>query len=52
MSSQPAVPGRDNTIREQIELLSLAEGFFSSSILFTLQRLQIFPLLEFGEKRR
>ena len=50
MSSQPTVPGRDNTIREQIELLSLAEGFFSSSILFTLQRLQIFPLLEFGEK--
>jgi 8-O-methyltransferase len=50
MTTQPAVPGRDKTIREQIELLSLAEGFFSSSVLFALQRMKIFPLLEFGEK--
>jgi len=38
------------TIREQIELLSLAEGFFSSSVLFTLQKLKIFQLL--GEESK
>jgi SAM-dependent methyltransferase len=42
--------GHSKTIREQIELLSLAEGFFSSSVLFTLQRLNIFQLL--GEESK
>ena len=36
---------RSRVIRDQIELLALAEGFFQSSILFTLQRLGIFALL-------
>ncbi len=36
---------RSRVIRDQIELLSLAEGFFQSSILFTLQRLGVFALL-------
>jgi len=37
--------GHGKTIREQIELLSLAEGFFSSSVLFTLQKLRVFQFL-------
>lgn len=45
MTEPPSEGGYRKTIREQIELLSLAEGFFSSSVLFTLQKLKVFQFL-------
>jgi SAM-dependent methyltransferase len=50
LAESPVENADVKTIREQIELLSLAEGFFSSSVLFTLQKLKIFQLL--GEESK
>ena len=38
------------TIRGQIELLSLVEGFFSSSVIFALHRLRVFEQLDNSEQ--
>ena len=41
---------QSQTIRGQIELLSLVEGFFSSSVVFALHRLRVFEILDKSEK--
>jgi SAM-dependent methyltransferase len=43
--------GSRSPIRDQIAILSTAEGFFQSSVLFALQRLRIFELIGDGERR-
>jgi SAM-dependent methyltransferase len=49
MSQQTQMP--DRTIkRNQIEVLSIAEGFFQSSVMFALLKLRIFELIGEGNK--
>ncbi len=40
----------DHTIRDQISVLNIAEGFFNSGILFALLKLRIFELIGEGER--
>jgi SAM-dependent methyltransferase len=39
----------DNLVRDQVEVFSLAEGFFQSSVLFALLRLHVFESIGDGE---
>ena len=39
----------DSLVRDQVQVLSLAEGFFQSSVLFALLRLHVFESIEDGE---
>ena len=49
--SQPTKAADDTTIvRDQISVLSIAEGFFQSSVLFALLKMRIFELIGDGNK--
>ena len=50
MSRQVGSAERGQAMREQIELIALVEGFFTSSVIFTLHRLKVFERLEDGEQ--
>jgi SAM-dependent methyltransferase len=39
-----------NTIKDQIEVLSIAEGFIQSSVLFSLLKLRVFEFIDTGTK--
>lgn len=49
---QPAATSDHLVIKDQIEVLSIAEGFFQSSVLFALLRLEIFERIGEGNKTR
>lgn len=50
MTTQSSITPDKTIIKNQVEVLALAEGFFQSSVLFALLRLQIFERLGEGEK--
>ena len=52
MTSQAPESGRSEIalIRDQIKLLDIAQGFFQSQILFALQKMRVFELLDGTEK--
>ena len=43
-------PPRDGIIRDQVAVLSVAEGFFQSSVLFALLKLRVFERIGDGGK--
>ncbi len=50
MAQSSTTSDHTSIIKNQVEVLSLAEGFFQSSVLFALLRLKIFERLGEGEK--
>ncbi|NUO83326.1 hypothetical protein HUU05_24910, partial [candidate division KSB1 bacterium] len=50
MPLEPTTANRTSIIRDQIQVLTIAEGFYPSSVLFALLKLEIFERIGDGDK--